>query len=531
MGYFGILPTPNSPKIHSTNMNMYVKHSYYPIPYQVVCAIESCNVDSISSWDINVTEKTIKVKVQYDLTDKVQRVCDNVMFPKAVINSIKTYNVAQPTWSTSFNQKKLCLKIDWKLTSPSHDTSYISPSTFSTPANSTNFGATIDSGYKSYNNSRNIVDSGYISSSPANVSNSHRYVNKVNVPGPRTKLFHSPKKEFVQHDIYRPDSQRSVSKSVVQNTSTKIPNPKNSIDTSRLNKSNGRVSDDTGSQNFSTDVSAKSDNYSSSTQDPSHQVQPPSSQPLNPTPQPKDPTSQCSQSQDPISHDPSSQPPKLTPQQQDQTSQLTPHPKNPPHQPSYPPISKPSLPQPTQVLTSPHNPSTHNADSPSPDESNDIPIFDPANRFFWPCPNPLEVSDDGFLDDELEAYYMDIVGICRLCGDEVPSYLCELHLLECCELERDEVYDFYEKVATEIYSLSENIMEYAKQFCCGILTATSSPPEDFSNTESYQSFLRGLDQLFESLTSKVFDQLCIYDYRSRFNILKYQPKHSKTITL
>lgn len=516
MGYFGILPTPNSPKIASTNMNMYVKRSFYPIPYQVVCAIESCNVDSISSWDINVTDKNIKVKVQYDLKDKVLTDSDDVIFPKAVINSIKTYNIVQPTWSTSCNQKKLCLKIDWKLISPSQDSSYVSPSTFSTPQNS---------GSKSYPDSSNIVDSGYMSLSSANILNSHRYVNKVNLPGSpvrRTKLFQSPRKEFVQHDIYRPGSKPSNT-SAVQNISSKISTSKNSIDTNRVNESIGRVSNDTGSQISPTD-SPDLDDYSSSALDPTCHSQPPSSQPLNPTSQPSL-TPQPSQSQDPPtqSHD-------LTPQYQDQTSQSS--------QPSHPPISKPTLPNPTQILTSFHqpdsslNPSLHNPPSPPrSDESNDKPIFDPVKRLFWPCPNPLEVFDDGFLDDELDAYYMDIIGICRLCGDEVPSYLCELHLLECCELERDEVYEFYQKVATEIYSLSENIMDYAKEFCYGTLTATSSPPEDFPNKDSYQNFLRGLDQLFESLTSKVFDELCIHDYRSRFNILKYHPKHSHRITL
>ncbi len=84
----GLLPNPNCPVLKSPNAQDYVKRSNYPIPYQAVGIIESCNVRCSPTWDINVTSNSIHFKLQWDLA-RHENIFD--LFPRAVVQIIATY--------------------------------------------------------------------------------------------------------------------------------------------------------------------------------------------------------------------------------------------------------------------------------------------------------------------------------------------------------------------------------------------------------------------------------------------------------
>ncbi|CAB4045445.1 Hypothetical predicted protein [Paramuricea clavata] len=197
MAYTGLLPTPNVSQLKSPVMSDYVKNSYYPIPFQIVNIIESCNVSETASWNINVMAKNIKFNIEWNIG---QSNCNIDIFPKAVVSTISTYNVEQPVWSTSFANQKLSLKIEWKLTSTNQNTCR---SAVATPVNTTFHRVFPDSGYHSG------LTTPYTSTAPVN--------SRYNSSLPRTKLFDSPRK----HDVYRPNG----------NTSKNSPstNPKNRV--------------------------------------------------------------------------------------------------------------------------------------------------------------------------------------------------------------------------------------------------------------------------------------------------------------
>ena len=111
----GILPTPNSPGIKNGDISSYIKRSYYPIPYQAIIALENCDIHELLSWDINVSVKSIKIKVEWSTAKSNGNI---ELLPKAVYNSIASYNLTQPTWSSSFNNQSLSLKVEWKIADP-----------------------------------------------------------------------------------------------------------------------------------------------------------------------------------------------------------------------------------------------------------------------------------------------------------------------------------------------------------------------------------------------------------------------------
>ena len=114
----GILPTPNSPGIQNGDISSYIKRSYYPIPYQAIIALENCDIHELLSWDINVSIKSIKIKVEWSTAKNN----GSIKLPKAVYNSIASYNLTQPTWSSSFNNQTLSFKVEWKIADPKENT-------------------------------------------------------------------------------------------------------------------------------------------------------------------------------------------------------------------------------------------------------------------------------------------------------------------------------------------------------------------------------------------------------------------------
>ena len=86
----GLLPTPNTPQIHSPNHSFsdYVKCSYYPIPVLAVNIIESFNIHCQPTWDINVATKHVKFKAEWDLCGQVYKSVNVDVFPKSVLSFI-----------------------------------------------------------------------------------------------------------------------------------------------------------------------------------------------------------------------------------------------------------------------------------------------------------------------------------------------------------------------------------------------------------------------------------------------------------
>jgi hypothetical protein len=91
----GLLPTPTCPTIKSNNPNDFIKGSFYPIPYQAIIAIEGAKTHELLTWDINVTSQSVKVKMEWSVLDGSTLVKSDSI-PKAVVNSISTYNLIQP---------------------------------------------------------------------------------------------------------------------------------------------------------------------------------------------------------------------------------------------------------------------------------------------------------------------------------------------------------------------------------------------------------------------------------------------------
>lgn len=163
----GLLPTPTCPTIKSNNPNDFIKGSFYPIPYQAIIAIEGAKTHELLTWDINVTSQSVKVKMEWSVLDGSTLVKSDSI-PKAVVNSISTYNLIQPAWSTSYCSKKFSFKCDWKLisstNSPSTNNTYY-PNLTPTIMNLSN-----DSGYMSHNISQSFLNAStpYHTPYPAN---------------------------------------------------------------------------------------------------------------------------------------------------------------------------------------------------------------------------------------------------------------------------------------------------------------------------------------------------------------------------
>ena len=169
----GLLPTPNGPKLHSPKAQDYVKRSYFPIPFQAVNIIESFNIQSKPTWDINVTSKALKFKAEWDIVNQNLSNIPTDIFPRSIIETIGTYSLVNSAWNTSFNGQKLCIKLEWKIQntdsinihdSPIYNTSHTpfipgfsnSPNNHSFVSTPTTFSSSKpppDSGYKSQSHS------------------------------------------------------------------------------------------------------------------------------------------------------------------------------------------------------------------------------------------------------------------------------------------------------------------------------------------------------------------------------------------
>lgn len=99
----GLLPTPNSPPITSANMDYFISPSKFPLPYQAVSIIESFPLICSPTWDLNVSSKNVKLKLEWSISGNGKVGGSSDIFPKPVLKSLATYGLNQPTGSSSCN--------------------------------------------------------------------------------------------------------------------------------------------------------------------------------------------------------------------------------------------------------------------------------------------------------------------------------------------------------------------------------------------------------------------------------------------
>ena len=205
--------------------------------------IESFNIQSKPTWDINVTSKALKFKAEWDIVNQNLSNIPTDIFPRSIIETIGTYSLVNSAWNTSFNGQKLCIKLEWKIQntdsinihdSPIYNTSHTpfipgfsnSPNNHSFVSTPTTFSSSKpppDSGYKSQSDS--------YKNSPKYYSNRSRNVNIEskfeNSPSPRAKLPNSPHSPVNRQDLYRPQPNKSSVTDSALNNSKKSDNMSN----------------------------------------------------------------------------------------------------------------------------------------------------------------------------------------------------------------------------------------------------------------------------------------------------------------
>ena len=95
-----ILPTPQSLPIKDQHPKNYIGSSFYPLPYQAVLVLEGCSLQDLLSWDISISSKSIKVKIQWSSNLKSTKGCiHREKIPNNLIESLCLHDLAQPLWS------------------------------------------------------------------------------------------------------------------------------------------------------------------------------------------------------------------------------------------------------------------------------------------------------------------------------------------------------------------------------------------------------------------------------------------------
>lgn len=454
----GLLPTPKSPVIENGMPESYIKRSYFPIPYQLVVVVEGCNINNVLAWDINVTSKSVKVKVEYSIIDESTNSLNCELFPRAVVDSISTYDLEQPVWSSSFSSKKLAIRIEWiRRVSAKDGVHCVSPNGMFTPKNSSKF--------------RSNLDSGYASSPPSSnrMSNLPGVFSPNNFPSTRLN-FNTPKKSV--HDIYKPPP-RNLSTNVSMDA--KVHDPKVEASTSKILPEN-QPSDKVTSLSNPSNVE-HSDNCGST------QVYLPESsivsipENLSAIPPTKLNHESVSDDVNPIS---------------DLKSTNSPH---------------------KYVILD------ESSDGHIVAELNEKCV--PWNDIFLQPPMKYTVSKKlGTLDQTLEASCMNILGKCRLCGKKSSSFQADEHLLQCPKIPRDDIDTFCVNQAKSNGTTDCDIEAMALGYCEHELIHDDID-KVFSTVSDFRQFIHDLEQFLDERAASVYKSLNMAGQIKRFNILKY----------
>lgn len=526
----GILPVPNTPLIEKGTPEHYIKRSYFPIPYQVIVAVDGCKVNEVLAWDINVTSKSVKIKVEYSLNESstIPPTCD--LFPKAVVDSISTYNLVQPSWSSSFCLKKLVVRIEWlRVISSMSDNQNNSPNLLFTPQRSPKYNANQDSGYVS--SATPLHQTGNISG----IYTPYFYPTKLN--------FNTPVRPV--HDVYQPSPRISRKSNTPHIHDSKVET--NKFESSVKNQNDVEFHDPKVETSVH-DLPAKVQVPLSPTS-PTHE---------SPTLQPKDPP--------PLSdHTTPKQPPtsKKTPNQT--TLPPTQHPpitsspqcQGPPPLPLNTTSQSQDLSQSHDSHEPPTNPKSEvltfdpevSADAvlhekpvsavKSTDiKSSELPKFtvsksktghivlhrdpqiDPDSDKFVKAPHPIpKSSKKKFINQKLDAGRMSIVGYCRLCGYQVKSCYADYHLLTCDALDQCELVNFYKEYASKTRGTDCDVEAMAYEYC--EFKLSDNDVNNIFDMNTIQSFINELEIILEKRAIDVFKRLGCPDQKRRYNILKY----------
>ena len=460
----GILPTPRSPAIKNGVPASYVKSSYYPIPYQAIIVTESCDIHEILSWDINVSSKLVKIKVEWSLSKNSNGI--NAPIPKAVYNSIAAYNLGNPTWSSSYSMDKLSLKVEWKINDPSSNTTPSTAPTTTTPHHLT-------PGQPS--STSPIYDSGY--GSP---NSSFRSPFQQFAPTP-IKLFPPSPVKTPKHDVYRnkPPHQPNIA----SHPTTQV-----------------------------TDLPPSPFQPSNTPKDQLHE---------NPPPAATLPNINTSKSL-PVKKSPG--PSKPTKKKKNKNVKfLDNQPDSSNTSPSTTPPTLPTDPSLVEIIKSPNIIVISESSSPGnikTELDNTVPEFDPQNESFRSQPDPLPIDSAGRLDSTIRADRMKIPGKCRLCHKDLYSFQVDAHLLECKSLRQIDLDDFTHEHADISKNTYADIITIILNYCEGIMH-----DEEVSCLYSNVSLLRklfdDLETLLDRKATKIFNKSGMHGQQSRFNILNY----------
>jgi hypothetical protein len=90
---------------------------------------------------------------------------------------------------------------------------------------------------------------------------------------------------------------------------------------------------------------------------------------------------------------------------------------------------------------------------------------------------------------------MNLPGLCRLCGTQVPSYLAELHVLECNEIQLDPVREFADHYAYLFNSNSNTIIDIMKNISAYKYNVSQIPNDIFKSDELFHEFNYELEHL------------------------------------
>ena len=66
----GLLPTPRSRPNPDLRAENYIGSSLYPIPFQAVIMLDGCSLSDLVSWDLSVSSKVLKVKLDWSCDTK-----------------------------------------------------------------------------------------------------------------------------------------------------------------------------------------------------------------------------------------------------------------------------------------------------------------------------------------------------------------------------------------------------------------------------------------------------------------------------
>ena len=459
----GLLPKPDSQPTPNLHPEKYVGSSLFPLPFQAVLLLEGSSLLELVSWDLSVSTKSLKIKMDWSCDTKSFSGCSlNEKLPPNLIRSLCLHDLANPSWSISSSSSKISIRIEWPISKPVSAKSSINSSSIK-QMSSPVIPQTPKSASQAEN--REFLDSGYKSKEqPVGCygPNSQNWRQKCS---PIFQPNFGSSSKYSKHDVFvNPDKS---SPNVFRPLPTKDPSvsSESEIINSKLNLTT--VKFDTLKVTPSSTVSK-----------PSSISSPDVGSKVNDIPMNSQPTVSKTFS---IPSD---------------SSNENYHPKS------------------TEAVLMINEEESNSSD--------DFPIPPPDfPKSFYPNPHPLPVMNDGFLEPETKACYMNLPGKCRLCNTKVSSYLIDLHLLQCSGLDRQPLDSFVQEVMKKTKLKRKKVVEAAIQFCKFELSEKTVPNKYFKNIDKFNFFSSELENIIQKLTKSAFRILNIPEMYENFNILKY----------